>query len=127
MYLFEKYVFKGKFFNSHLFWLNSHPFFARPIICKLNLSVSAPPPLMSPFKVQCFTYLIDFWVEFSCNVMTKQNRVNCTKAFLFEKREKKKSHHILRKNSHMLPYLDNEFLLVTKTGHNFFVFKSFFF
>jgi hypothetical protein len=33
-----------KFFNSHLLWLNSHPFFARPIICRLNLSVSAPPP-----------------------------------------------------------------------------------
>jgi hypothetical protein len=31
-----------KFFNSHLFWLNSHPFFVRPIICRLNLSVSAP-------------------------------------------------------------------------------------
>jgi hypothetical protein len=29
-----------KFFNSDLFWLNSHPFFARPIICRLNLSVS---------------------------------------------------------------------------------------
>jgi hypothetical protein len=25
-------------------FLNSHPFFARPIICRLNLSVSAPPP-----------------------------------------------------------------------------------
>ncbi len=25
--------------NSHLFWLNSHPFFAHPIICRLNLSV----------------------------------------------------------------------------------------
>jgi hypothetical protein len=33
-----------KFFNSHLFWLNSHPFFTRSIICRLNLSVSAPPP-----------------------------------------------------------------------------------
>jgi len=32
------------FFNSHLFWLNSHPFFACPIICRLNLSVSAPTP-----------------------------------------------------------------------------------
>jgi len=39
--------------NSHLFWLNSHPFFERPIICRLmheklliNLSVSAPTPLM---------------------------------------------------------------------------------
>jgi len=30
--------------NSHLFWLNSHPFFAHPIICRLNLSVSAPHP-----------------------------------------------------------------------------------
>jgi len=26
---------------SPFFWLNSHPFFARPIICRLNLSVSA--------------------------------------------------------------------------------------
>jgi len=34
----------GNFFNSHLFWLNSHPFFARSIICRLNLSVFAPPP-----------------------------------------------------------------------------------
>jgi len=31
--------------NSHLFWLNSHPFFVCPIICKLNLSV-CPTPLM---------------------------------------------------------------------------------
>jgi hypothetical protein len=40
------YIF-WKILNSHLFWLKSHPFFARPIICKLNLSVSAPPPLNS--------------------------------------------------------------------------------
>jgi hypothetical protein len=33
-----------KILNSHLLWLNSHPFFAHPIICRLNLSVSAPPP-----------------------------------------------------------------------------------
>jgi len=34
-----------KILNSHLFWLNSHPFFMCPIIiCRLNLSVSAPPP-----------------------------------------------------------------------------------
>jgi hypothetical protein len=25
---------EGNFFNSHLFWLNSHTFFARPIICR---------------------------------------------------------------------------------------------
>jgi hypothetical protein len=34
-----------KILNSHLFWLNSHPFFVRSIICRLNLSVFAPPPL----------------------------------------------------------------------------------
>jgi len=34
--------------------------------------------------------------------------VNCTKAFL-------ESCHILMKKGHMLPYLDNEFLLVTRT------------
>jgi len=34
------YLILRKILNSHLFWLNSHPFFARPIICRLNLSVS---------------------------------------------------------------------------------------
>ncbi len=33
------YIYR-KFFNSHLFWLNSHPFFARSIICRLNLDAS---------------------------------------------------------------------------------------
>jgi hypothetical protein len=37
------YIYK-RIFNSHLFWLNSHPFFAHLIICRLNLSVSVPPP-----------------------------------------------------------------------------------
>jgi len=40
-------IYGRKFFNSHLFWLNSHPFFTRPIICRLNLSVPTPPPLCS--------------------------------------------------------------------------------
>jgi hypothetical protein len=43
--------------NSHLFWLNSHPFFARPIICRLNLSVFAPPPWCS-FDLRI--YIIQF-------------------------------------------------------------------
>jgi hypothetical protein len=41
------YIYR-RILNPHLFWLNSHPFFARLfarlIICRLNLSVSAPPP-----------------------------------------------------------------------------------
>jgi len=31
----NKTVLKRRILNSHLFWLNSHPFFARPIICRL--------------------------------------------------------------------------------------------
>jgi hypothetical protein len=41
-------------------------------------------------------------------VRKKKPNVNCTKAFL-------ESCHILMKKGHMLPYLDNEFLLVTRT------------
>jgi hypothetical protein len=44
----------------------------------------------------------------------KKPNVNCTKAFL-EKKRKCKSCHILMKKGHMLPYLDNEFVLVTRT------------
>ncbi len=42
------------------------------------------------FKVQCFIYLINFWVEFSCTVMTKQDPVQIVQRLIFcEKREEK--------------------------------------
>ncbi len=37
-FYFSRIFFFRTFLNSHLFWLNSHPFFAHPIICRLNLS-----------------------------------------------------------------------------------------
>ncbi len=45
----------------------------------------------------------------------KKTNVNFTKAFLEKRKRKWKSCHILMKKGHMLPYLDNEFLLVTRT------------
>ncbi len=37
-------IFKKPFDDFLWKIFNSHPFFARPIICRLNLSVSASPP-----------------------------------------------------------------------------------
>jgi hypothetical protein len=55
-----------------------------------------------------------FWGKISHNWWRKKKpNVNCTKAFL-GKKGKWKSCHILMKKGHMLPYLDNEFLLVTR-------------
>jgi hypothetical protein len=47
-----------------------------------------------------------------------KSHAKCTKAF-FGGKKKNKSRHILRKKSHILPYLDSEFLVVAKTRQAF--------
>jgi hypothetical protein len=39
----EHFIRQRKILNSHLFWLNSYPFFMRPILCRLNLDASVGP------------------------------------------------------------------------------------
>jgi hypothetical protein len=60
----------GKKLNSHLFWLNSHPFFARSIICRLNLSVFAqgttPLGRVHPAFLVVWCQCITPWAEKGC-------------------------------------------------------------
>ncbi len=70
----------SKILNSHLFWLNSHPFFALPIICRLNLSVSAPPPLgiydLRIYIIQFFSkYIIILLITFHLDTLKFNLRI----------------------------------------------------